>query len=92
MNALNILKKEKKAYFEKRKEFLDKYKGKWVAIYEGKVVGIGEKWYDAVKSAYDKLGYIPLYINKVGEEEKVSVCVYRKRLVRKKIFPISAFH
>ena len=53
------------------KDLLEDYKGKFVAVFKGKVVGSDESIQKLAKKVYKKYGYIPLYVQKVGERRSI---------------------
>ncbi|MEM2134994.1 MAG: DUF5678 domain-containing protein [Candidatus Jordarchaeaceae archaeon] len=71
--------KEKEAYEKLRLKLLEKYKGKWVAIFKGEVVVQGDAFGEVVKKAYEVTGGDVFYVTKVGEEQKVGRRIYRYR-------------
>jgi predicted aspartyl protease len=70
--------RQKEFYWKIREELLDKYSGKWVSIAQNKIAAVAESPTDALKKAYEKTKAKVMYLNKVGEEEKVM----RKRIRR----------
>lgn len=68
---------QRRIYWGLRDAFLKKYPGKWVAICDGGTAGVGETRSEAIEAAYRKCGFRPLYVSRVGEEERVSRRVYR---------------
>jgi hypothetical protein len=42
-----------------------RYCGKFIAVYDGKIVGYDENRVKLAIKVYDKLGYVPVYIGKV---------------------------
>ena len=77
--SVEKLLKEKEAYGELRLKLLEKAKGKWVAIFKGKVVAQGDNFDEVVKRAYEATGGEVFYVTKVGEEQKVEHRIYRNR-------------
>ncbi len=69
---------QKEFYWKTRDELLRKYKGKWVSIAQNKIAAVAESLTDALKIAYENTNAKIMYINKVGEEDKVM----RKRIRR----------
>jgi hypothetical protein len=60
------------AAFERLKpELLKQYQGRVVAIYEEKVVEVGDDTMDVYGNVLDKLGYVPCYVSRVEEDERV---------------------
>ncbi|MGC9201688.1 MAG: hypothetical protein ACP5HX_03430 [Thermoproteota archaeon] len=46
------------------------YNGKYVAIFQGAVVGCDEEKSRLAESVYRKYGYVPIYIDKVASNER----------------------
>ena len=42
---------------------------KYIAVYQGKIVGIGEEKGELARKVYKKYGYVPIYIEKISKEE-----------------------
>jgi len=76
-SPLRIAEQEMEAYWRTRDKLLEAYKGRWVVVARGEVVAVGDSAEEAAKLAYSKVGYRPVYANKVGEEEKVMRRIYR---------------
>ena len=70
MVSVNVLEKELKAYEEMKEELLKKYRGKVVAIKEGKLLGVYESEEDAFKDVLEKYGLVPVLIKRVVDKEK----------------------
>ena len=49
----------------------EKYRGKFVAIYKGKVIGCDENLPRLAKKVYSKYGPSPIYMDEVVEKEKI---------------------
>lgn len=49
----------------------ERYRGKFVAIYRGKVIGSGEDLSRLAKKVYSKYGPSPIYMDKVVEKEEI---------------------
>ncbi|MEW6621463.1 MAG: DUF5678 domain-containing protein [bacterium] len=63
--------KEKEAYLKMEKELIEKYQGKFVALLNGEVVGVGEDEIELAMRIYKEKGYVPMYIGQVGVKEQV---------------------
>lgn len=74
---LRGFKEDEEAYRRMRKVLLEKYKGRWVAVHEGRVVAVGEQLSEVIKKAFSVVGDSHFYVNKVGEESRVGQRVYR---------------
>ena len=70
MASVNVLEKELKAYEEMKEELLKKYRGKVVAIKDGKLLGVYESEEDAFKDVLEKYGLVPVLIKRVVDKEK----------------------
>ncbi|MEA3460053.1 MAG: DUF5678 domain-containing protein [Chloroflexota bacterium] len=78
MTTNPIFEEQKRAYWQSRDELLKRYPHQWVAIANGVVVASGDSATKVMLDAYRKTGSKVLYINKVGDEERVM----RKRIRR----------
>ncbi|MBI2089920.1 MAG: hypothetical protein HYT78_14480 [Deltaproteobacteria bacterium] len=67
---------DRQDYWAMRDDLLAKYRGKWVAVHKGRVVGAGDDLLSIMEQALAEDGYA--YTNKVGEEDKI---VIRQRRV-----------
>jgi len=79
VDALKSFKADEEAYHRMREHLLKEYKGKWVAVHNGKVVAVGDEQSEVIKKTFSILGDSPFYVNKVGEEARVGRRVYRFR-------------
>ena len=70
MTSVSVLEKELKAYEEMKEELLKKYRGKVVAIKDGKLLGVYESEEDAFKDILEKHGLVPILIKRVVDKEK----------------------
>ena len=70
MASVTIIEKELKAYEEMKEELLKKYRGKIVAIKEGKLLGVYESEEDAFRDVLEKYGLVPVLIKRVVDKEK----------------------
>lgn len=75
--SMEKLLREKEAYGKLRLKL--KFKGKWVAIFNGGVVVHGDAFGEVVKKAYEVTGGEVFYVTKVGVEQKVERRIYRNR-------------
>jgi hypothetical protein len=62
---------ETRVFHQKRAQLLQRYKGQFVAIYQGRVVGHGPNDEDLARRMFEKLGDVPFYIDKVEEEPTI---------------------
>ena len=70
MASIDALKRELEAYEKMRKELLEKYRGKVVAIKDGKLVGVYDSEEEAFRDVVEKYGLVPVLIKRVTEKEK----------------------
>lgn len=63
---LEAFEREREAYERLEPELLTLYKGQYVAIREGQVVDSDPDEMALVRRVYEKLGYGPMYVRKVG--------------------------
>lgn len=63
---------EKAAFERLEPDLMATYKGKYVAIRNGQVAGSDEDKMTLIGKVYDRLGYGPMYIHKVGEPVRVA--------------------
>jgi len=68
--CIDILKKELEVYERMREELLEKYRGKVVAIKDGKLVGVYDSEEEAFRDIVERYGLVPVLIKRVMEEEK----------------------
>lgn len=70
MASIDALKKELEVYERMREELLKKYRGKVVAIKDGKLVGVYDDEEEAFRDVVEKYGLVPVLIKRVTEKEK----------------------
>lgn len=58
------LESEWKAFEKLRPELQEQYPGQYVAIYQERVVGMGEDQFDLLKQVYDEFGQVVCFIDK----------------------------
>jgi len=63
---------EREAFLKIRDKLLRDplYTGKYVAVFQGAVVGCDEKKERLAENVYEKYGYVPIYIDKVAPSER----------------------
>jgi len=66
-----ILKLAKRYYEENKETLLKKYKGKYIAILNNKVIGSDKDFSKIAKRAYKKYGYQTIYMPFVEAKEKI---------------------
>ncbi len=75
--AVERLLQERDAYREQRPKLLKEYRGKWVAVFNGRVIVHGDEFGEVVRRAFEATGGGVFYVTKVGEEGRVERRVYR---------------
>ena len=63
--------REREAFNRLKPDLLREYRGKWVAVHQGKVIVIGNSSRQVATEAYAKVGYVPLYVGLVEERPPV---------------------
>lgn len=51
-----------------RDELMKEYRGKYVAVHDGRIVAIGDDKLEAAKAGYAQCGRVPVYVGFVSEE------------------------
>lgn len=74
------LNKAKRYFNEKLPEFKEKYSGKYVGVAESQII-VGNSFDEVKEKIYDQIGYVSMYIKKIGEEPK-TYRIRSPRLVR----------
>ena len=67
----NVLELSKKYYERHKENLLKKYKGKYIAILNNKVIGSGKDFSRLAQRVYSKYGYQTIYMPFVDVREKV---------------------
>ena len=69
--TLELFDEDRDTFFAMKNELLshETYRGKFVAVHEGKVIDVAKDKKELVKRVYSKHGYIPVYIGKVEKEQ-----------------------
>jgi hypothetical protein len=62
------LAQEQAAFRRLLPELLAKYRSKFVAIHEEKIVGVGDDLVTVALAAYERYGYQPIYVDFVTDE------------------------
>jgi len=68
--GISVLEEELKAYENMKAELLKKYRGKVVAIKDGKLIGVYDSEEEAFKDVLEEYGLVPVLIKRVVEREK----------------------
>ena len=63
--------RERHAFLELLPSLLNTLDGKFVAIHEGQVVGVGEDQVEVALQAYRQFGYLPIYVGLVTDRPKI---------------------
>ncbi|MCD6564278.1 MAG: hypothetical protein J7K23_10265 [Thermoproteales archaeon] len=65
------IEEEREAFQKLKKKLLrdPRYRGRYIAVYQGKIVGIGEEKGELARKVYKKYGYVPIYIGKISRED-----------------------
>jgi len=75
---LEAFEREQQAFERLKPELLRTHRGQWVAIYQGKVVEAGQDRSQVLDSVYDRLGYVPVYVQQVEQRPRVYKLPHRK--------------
>ncbi len=62
---------EQQAFLRKRAQLLQRFEGKYVALYRGRVAGHGTDDEELALRTFNKLGDAPFYIAKIEKEPTV---------------------
>ena len=65
-----IIRKEMKAYNEKKEEYLKKYEGKYIALLNGMLLDTDVSISDLATRVYDKVGYRAIFMTLVTRRTK----------------------
>jgi len=87
--------RERWAFFKQLAQLLERYEGQYVAIHEGRVVVTGANQVDVALEAYDRFGYVPIYVGHVTTEPPVPARIPSPRFVQHRVIvdgPISLQH
>jgi hypothetical protein len=68
---MEIFQQEKEAFMRLKHKLLETNKGKYVVIRNGEPVLFGDNKIELARAAYEKFGYVPLYIGLIQEELEV---------------------
>lgn len=68
-NKIEVFERQKIFFEENFNNLLTRYKGKYVAIMNEKVVDSNKNEIRLIKKIYKKYGYVPVYIKKVSNEK-----------------------
>ena len=78
MRRLDAFEREQQALERLKPELLRACQGQWVAIYQGKVVEVGQDRSQVLDSVYNRFGYVPVYVQRVEEQPRVYKLPHRK--------------
>jgi hypothetical protein len=73
--------REYAAYLRMLPELLKAYRGKYVAVYGGQVVAVGDTFADAALAAYRHHGYVPLHVDLVSDQAPPVVRIPSPRVI-----------
>ena len=64
---LCTIQKEKQALYKMKPDLISDptYSGKYVAVHDGKIIGVSNDWSSLAEKTYAKFGYIPILIEKI---------------------------
>src|SRR5262245_26792194 len=63
----NKWQREYLAFLQMLPALLQTHRGKFVAVHDGQVVGVGGEKLDVAWKAYERHGYVPIYVGLVAE-------------------------
>lgn len=63
--------RERAAFERLKPELLEKYRDRVVAIFEERVVAVGDDTMDVYGEVLDKFGYVPCFVDRVREKPRV---------------------
>ena len=75
---LEAFERDQQAFESLKPELLRTHRGQWVAIYRGEVVEAGQDRSQVLDGVYDRLGYVPVYVQQVEERPRVYRSPHRK--------------
>lgn len=64
------LRRELETYESMKRELLERYRGKVVAIKGGELLGVYDSEEDAFRDVVERYGFVPVLIKRVVDEEK----------------------
>jgi hypothetical protein len=62
---------EERAFRQQHRQLLQRYKGQFVALYQGRVVGHGPDDEELAREVFERFGDVPFYIAKVEKQPAV---------------------
>lgn len=74
---------ERQAFRMMRTSLMSRYRGQYVAVHEGEVVESGEDQAIVAIRAYERCGYVPIYVGLVSDERPLTVRMPSPRLLEK---------
>jgi hypothetical protein len=74
--------RESQAFYRSLPDLLRTHRGQHVAIHEGRVVESGSNKLEVARRAYDRFGYIPIFVSRVEEQPRPPLRVPSPGLVR----------
>jgi len=72
LKSILRIEEEREAFLKIRDELIrdPAYNGKYVAVFQGRIVGYDEEKERLAETVYKKYGYVPIYIDKVAPGER----------------------
>lgn len=72
MKYILRIEEEREAFLKVRDKLIQdpSYKGRFVAVFQGSIIGCDEEKERLAKAVYKKYGYIPIYIDRVAPNER----------------------
>jgi hypothetical protein len=80
-NSERAWERERHAYFQLLPSLLSTHSGQYVAVHGGMVVASGSDRIGVALDAYRQVGYVPLYVGRVGEEPRRRVRIPSPRVM-----------
>jgi hypothetical protein len=74
--------RERQAFYRMLPDLLHSHRGQFVAIHEGQVVESGRDKLQVARRAYDRFGYVPIFVSRIEEQPRPPVRIPSPRLVR----------
>ena len=75
--------RERGAFFQLLPSLLETHPGRYVAVHDGAVIASGSDRISVALDAYQRVGYVPLYVGFVGEAPRRWVRLPSPRVLRR---------
>jgi len=72
---------ERDAFFRLLPNLLSSHRGRFVAVYQGNIVAEGCDQVEVAAQAYERVGYVPVYVGRVSVEPEPPVRLPSPRLL-----------